>query len=254
VLHIWDQAGVAALMAEHQRIIGHEAKVIKRSGFDKCGIDEFYGTECLDVSVWRFYRTARTLSKSVDILHIHSLYKTCLFTPFSKKILEYHGSDIRTYDSLLNRICRKALRKIVVSTPDLLSLVDAVWLPNPVDTKHFRSNTKNRSAGALYVHNWYEDKAWAEEWAKEKKIELTILDRANNFVMQYADMPDLLNRYTYFLDRKAINSTSKLALEALSCGLKVVCGNGQILEGLPDYHKPENVAKASLKIYEEILE
>ena len=35
ILHIWDQAGVACVLAKYQRRIGHDVKVIKRASFDK---------------------------------------------------------------------------------------------------------------------------------------------------------------------------------------------------------------------------
>jgi len=43
ILHVWDQAGVACVLAKYQRRLGHDVKVIKRAGFDKFKIYSFHG-------------------------------------------------------------------------------------------------------------------------------------------------------------------------------------------------------------------
>ena len=42
MLHIWDQAGVAFILAKFQQMNGNESKVIRVKNADKYGIDEFY--------------------------------------------------------------------------------------------------------------------------------------------------------------------------------------------------------------------
>lgn len=254
ILHVWDQAGVGAVLAKYQRLLGHEAQVIKRYGFDPCGIDEFYNTRCFDVSAWRFYQIARSLAKDFDILHIHSAYKLCLVMPFAKKVIEFHGCDLRGHDSLLNKIGRKMADKIIVSTPDLLEIVeDAVWLPNPVDTDHFVRKGHFKPHTALYVHNWYESAEKAHVLADEYNLDLTVLDRSKGVMIKYKAFPAYLSQFEYFISRHAIRSLSKTALEALACGLKVIRWDGEVLQGLPDEHRPDKVANRTIQIYEEIL-
>ena len=42
-------------------------------------------------------------------------------------------------------------------------------------------------------------------------------------------------------------------MEALACGCKVMNWKGEIIEGLPEEHKVENVVDRLLEIYEDAL-
>jgi hypothetical protein len=42
ILHIWDQAGVACIIAKYQQLEGHNSEVIRISGYDPYGINNFY--------------------------------------------------------------------------------------------------------------------------------------------------------------------------------------------------------------------
>jgi len=68
---------------------------------------------------------------------------------------------------------------------------------------------------------------------------------------KYHELPILFNKIKYFIDRYSIKSLSKTALEALACGCKVVNYKGEIVEKLPNYHKPEFVAESYLRLIEE---
>ena len=174
ILHIWDQAGVAFVLAKYQRLNGHESKAIMVREYDKYGIGKFYNQYVIDATLDDFDQKSVDEAHSADILHIHSrsdmVFKFREKYGNSKKIiLQYHGTDIRgikkqklphrsklsdlavrgifTYrrvrDSILikKRIHSKAQRladAVIVSTPDLLPLVsNAILLPNPIDTDHF---------------------------------------------------------------------------------------------------------------------
>ena len=43
VLHVMDHAGVSGLLAKHQNVLGCDAKVIVRNGYDNNGQQKFYG-------------------------------------------------------------------------------------------------------------------------------------------------------------------------------------------------------------------
>jgi len=135
ILHVWCQAGVAALMAKYQRRLGHTAHVVKGQ---VSSIDRFYGNKQLpelpnphlDRTMQRkvyaslpsvlqssikkfvrftnrslgFYINVRHLAKDYDILHIHSAYKTLFFLPFKPKILEFHGDDVRRHPSFRSKL------------------------------------------------------------------------------------------------------------------------------------------------------
>jgi hypothetical protein len=49
-----------------------------------------------------------------------------------------------------------------------------------------------------------------------------------------------------------IPSLSKTALGALACGLKVVRWNEEVVEGLPEEYKPENVIRRLIEVYSSI--
>ena len=42
ILHVWDHSGVSGVMAKYQRQLNHLVEVVKRKGYDKYGIGEFY--------------------------------------------------------------------------------------------------------------------------------------------------------------------------------------------------------------------
>jgi hypothetical protein len=174
ILHIWDQAGVAFVLAKYQRLQGHDSKAIMVREYDKYGISKFYNQYVIDTTLDDFEQKSVDEAHSADILHIHSrsdmVFKMREKYGNSKKIiLQYHGTDIRgikkqklphrsklsdlavrgifTYrrlrDAILikKRIHPKAqllADAVIVSTPDLLPLVSkAIYLPNPIDKEHF---------------------------------------------------------------------------------------------------------------------
>lgn len=286
ILHVWDQAGVAAVLSKHQRSIGQESYVLTNENYDGLGINKFYRNIRLNFKLRRcasfprilvrifrkinslyistqFYITASRYAKHFDILHIHSVALQVFFVPFKPKILEFHGDDIRLSPSLkkfrfktfLYRIIAFFCKDVYISTPDLVKEIKkANLLPNPVDTEHFvSSNPKNLNGKALYIHNWYEGDVRAKWLSKSHGWQLTILDRANKQHINYEGMPSFLSQFSIFIDRHAIHSLSKTALESLAMGLKVVRWDGKIVEGLPKRHKPENVAKTTLEIYKNVL-
>ena len=184
VLHVWDQAGVGCLMAKYQQLLGHDAEVVMRDEYDG-GCCRYYGfTKFLSGNVdlknlnqlqtpsktWKryiplrvkrfirrvrrmilslkWYWNLREIGKDYDIIHVHSVWKALFLFPFKKKVLEYHGDDVRWKPSRQSKLDRYSTRlfnmvygcfhPIFVSTADLiLEAPNSVWLPNPVDTELF---------------------------------------------------------------------------------------------------------------------
>jgi hypothetical protein len=218
--------------------------------------------------LWVSYPTAKLFwyvlrhHGEYDFLHIHSVWGSILFTFGKSKIVEFHGDDVRrkpTMYSWVRRLPTKLFvnlyglrNKIYVSTPDLVHEVsNGVWLPNIVDTEHFKPMLTNRVAkSALYCSAWYESGVHAKNYAAEHGLNLTVLDRAGGDWVDHRDFPKYLNQFEYYIDRKEIRSLSKTGLEALACGLKVVNWQGTVCEGLPYFHEPKYVAQLSIKIYQ----
>jgi glycosyltransferase involved in cell wall biosynthesis len=179
ILHIWDQAGVACIIAKYQQLQGHNSKVIRISGYDPYGINNFYKNYIFHTRAVEYIEKCIEMAKPADIVHVHSridiLFELRKKYGSSKKIiLHYHGTDIRgsqihkqqTPHSLLSltdillkskRIAKRMLFSkskkqihieaqkladiVIVSTPDLLELVPkGVYLPNPIDIDHFNQN------------------------------------------------------------------------------------------------------------------
>lgn len=116
-LHVWDQAGVACILAKYQRRMqGCQSKVIITSNADKFGIYDFYSgsgnnnsqhdddDDCgiVDVvaSPQDFAEACLRRAEKADIIHVHSRAEMVpvLRKRFGDKkviILHYHGTDIR---------------------------------------------------------------------------------------------------------------------------------------------------------------
>jgi glycosyltransferase involved in cell wall biosynthesis len=214
ILHIWDQAGVAFVLAKYQKLQGHDSKAIMVREYDKYGIGKFYNQYVIDATLDDFDQKSVDKAHSADILHIHSrsdmVFKMREKFGNSKKIiLQYHGTDIRgikkqklphrsklsdlavrgifTYrrvrDAILikKRIHSKAqllADAVIVSTPDLLPLVGkARYLPNPIDTDHFTPGkipSRPERAKALTMDTEATDIQLTLSYCKKNNLKLDI--------------------------------------------------------------------------------
>jgi len=174
VLHIWNPAGVASILAKYQsKILNWKTWVITRKYYDRYNVT-IYG-EAIKCRAFTFKIKALIKALSFNIIHIHAFDE---FIPLLKRlypskkiVLHYHGSDIRGKWKERERFWKKA-DSILVSTPDLLE--DApqhvIYLPNPVDTELFKPMPKLRELRtALYFikHQQGENIKWAIEVAKK---------------------------------------------------------------------------------------
>jgi hypothetical protein len=289
VLHIWDQAGVAFILAKFQQMNGNESKVIRVKNADKYGIDEFYKEYGLFVTTEELVYKSIEEARRADVIHIHSLPEMVInirntYGESKVIILHYHGTDIRGFSgdnsrvfSLRNilkpknivgkirkrRLHIKAQRladRVIVSTPDLIQLVKgSIFLPNPIDTDHFNKKMiKERSVDVyegVLVNSEVTNVELAMNYCKHKKINLNvnIYDRTKNPIY-YKDVPNFLKKYDVyidlrFVDRKLLKNLSKTALEALACGLRVLNYNLEFVDNLPSEHCPTNVVTILSSIY-----
>jgi glycosyltransferase involved in cell wall biosynthesis len=293
ILHVWDQAGVAFVLAKYQRLQGHDSRAIMVREYDKYGIGRFYNKYVIEATLEDFVEKSIGESRSADILHIHS--RSDLVFKFREEfgnskriILQYHGTDIRgikkqklphrsklsdlavrgifTYrrvrDAILikKRIHSQAQRladAVIVSTPDLSPLVsNAIYLPNPIDTDHFRPDkSSSKPERALTMDTEATDIRLTLNYCKEHNVELDIdvYNRIRDPIM-YGDMPALLKKYRLYVDvryvdRKILENLSKTALEALACGLDVLDYKLNRRHGLPVEYDPMNVTSRLETIY-----
>ncbi len=259
VLHIWNTAGVASIMARYQkRLLGWNTWVVMRKVFDRFGLTT-YG-EVIDAGAKMFTARALWMARKFDIIHVHTFDKIVpllkMLYPRKKVILHYHGTDIRNRWREKERYWRRS-DIVLVSTFDLLSGAPShvIYLPNPVDMELFRPMPElRRQRTALHIikREQDEDIDWVRKVARKLDLELTVIDRIKNPI-PHSDLPKVLNKFEYYIDQNYIPALSKTALEALACKLKVVRWDEKIIEGLPEEHNPENVVLELKKIIESLL-
>ena len=218
----------------------------------------------------------------------------------SKKIvLHYHGTDIRGLknknnpdsSTIMNTTTRtksfaakvknrlrlvqmgyfrslrlesqKLANEILVSTPDLLSLLPcAKYLPNPVDVDHFSKDdttlSKVNKKNALTIKTEIGNSEKVLEYCKKNNIDLKIdvFDRTKSPLL-YEEIPNFLKKYDLYVDIRIVNDKilenfSKTALESLACGLKVLNYKLEYIDKLPQMHNPINVVNQLENIYNKI--
>ena len=295
ILHVWDQAGVAFVLAKYQRLRGHDSKAIMVKEYDKYGIGAFYSHFVVQATLENFVQKSIDESRHADILHVHGRSDMVLrfrdeFKDSKKIVLHYHGTDLRgirkqklphrslvsdlavraifTYRNIRDKILiRKRLHShaqtiadaVIVSTPDLISLTNnAIYLPNPIDTDHFRPDkirSQDKNPHALTMETEATDARLTLDQARKynANLDIDVYDRIKNPIM-YSDMPAFLKKYELyvdirFVDGKILENLSKTGLEALACGLDVLDYRMNWLRDLPEENKPNNVASRLLDIY-----
>lgn len=99
ILHVWDQAGVACILAKYQCLRGDESEVLIYKNVDKFGIYDFYREYCRVAEPGNLKNECISLADSFDIIHIHSLPELVLEIkrrfPRKKIFIHFHGTDLR---------------------------------------------------------------------------------------------------------------------------------------------------------------
>lgn len=254
ILYIGNTAGVASIIAKYMdRLFDTRSKVVQRSnrfGFTPYG-------EPWNCGAKMFTLKSLCVAKKFDIVHVNYFDKIVPFLKFlyhkKRVVLHYHGDDIRGKWSLRRKYWSKA-DFVLYSTPELKDKETpetAIWLPTPVDTDLFYpfQHCVKKPNSALSMDNNL-DVEKAKRYARKYGLRLTF----QSLTIPYLGMPKLLNQYEYYIDTKTPgDASSKTGLEALACGLKVINYYGEVMEGLPEEHKPENVVRRVHERYVELL-
>ncbi len=251
ILHIWDQAGVAFVLAKYQTLKGHQSNAIMVKEYDKFGIGKFYSRYIISTTLQEFVQRSIEEARASDILHVHSRSDLVqnlrkVFGDSKRIFLHYHGTDIRgiknqklphrsrvsdlairgifTYRRIRNvalfknRMHSKAQEladRVIVSTPDLLTIVpDSVHIPNPIDKEHFAPNGAVNNNKALTFDTEAIDVKLTLDHCKKKGLDLDIdvYNRIQNPIM-YSDMPSFLKKYGLYIDIRYVDG---ILLENLS--------------------------------------
>lgn len=254
ILHVWNTAGVASVIAKFtDRQFQTRSTVITRRAVDRVGLTT-YGKAYGDGPAVFFLR-ALLMAGSADVVHVHSLDR---IVPWVKRfygkpvVMHYHGTDIEGRWGEKESRWRRA-DYLAVSTPNLLEGApsSAVYLPNPVDTDLFKPRGVDRDPESAVSFRYGMD-AETEEAAKKLGLKLTWADR---WSVSHDEMPDLLSRYSYYIDMRKppghiqARSVGKAALEALATGCRVVDYSGNIIDLLPAENDPAKVVALWHDVY-----
>jgi hypothetical protein len=258
VLHIWSVAGVAEVIAKFMdRVEGTESTVLVRREFDRFG----YNQHSLEDGRYRFSVRVVMASRKADVVQVHNWDR---IIPWVKRFsstpvaVTYHSFNIANEWEERRRYWSPADAKII-ATPGLANQQNgALFIPEPVDTDLFSDAGTHVNGTALTSE--YGATQEAEVLAKERGLELTVLER-DTAPIPHTQMPQLLNRYEYYIDIKRpyktdlpiIQATGKTCLEALACGCKVIRWDGRVLEGLSQDNRPENVAAEYFAVYSKLM-
>lgn len=261
ILHVWDIAGISAILAKYLKKRGYKADVILREGYDKFNILSFYEIKTLELRGKQFLKHAVKMAKDYDIIHIHDLFE--LVPLIQKKyknektiILHYHGTRLRNTPQKERFESEKIADNVIVSTKDLQKILPtATYLPNSIDIEFFHGIPQKENVERKFIikneaYNW---KLISNRINALKLGEVEIIDRQTQFV-PYSKMPELFGKFTTYVDIKYQNGElldvfSTTAMQALACGLTVIDGNGKKWKEFPEEHKPENVIEKLLSIY-----
>lgn len=207
VLHIWDVCGNSQYITEKLTKLGHKSKVITRTEYSRKNLSKYYLRVIINL-----------LSFRADIVHINSWDKGIIlakiFSPKSKIIMHYHGSDI--IDRVVPLRVQLLANKICFSTKNLIdscASYDQCLLPVIIPEMFYYRGC--REEGTTLV-----------------------LDQDNRTI-PYELMPIILSHYEYYRDKKRrpnITSSevlSKTGMEAIQCGTKVITDSGEIVESFP---------------------
>lgn len=263
ILHIWDQASTASVIAKWQRkVFNHSTAVIKNAKHDKLHDTSYYGGFIVK-NKYFFVIKAVFLAKKFDIIHLHDAWFMVvplkILYPKKKIIIHYHGSMVRA--ELKGKSMRlkweKLVDGIIVATPDLIEKEyskQPYYVPNPVDTELFTpySKVENNNALISLKKNQSSSRTLTELSKHGFDVKLECLNQQDK--VDYEKFPTRLAMYEYYADLPVINgelvhANSVTGLQAMAMGLKVISWDYTVSDSLPEYHKPENVVREIEKIY-----
>lgn len=267
ILHVHDIAFVASNFVSGLNEVGVDATLYEIRKFSNPRMPDFvslvinYFLRFIELFRFRLF----IKQNDFDIVHIHfgtfSYLATLNNIPF---YLHVHGTDVRKFINypFLGLIIKAGIKKAIrvfYSTPDLEALIDpyridAIFLPNPIDTEMFKSLEKNfyeeefdvfvvskidKYKGYIEIIRTLEilwqmmpkmkvllfgfGNAMSEELEKninslQKKRSLKVLNP-----IPHEKVPDFLTRSKVIFGQLGTGILTCSELEAMSCGKAVVC-------------------------------
>lgn len=247
-LHVFDTAGVGALLSHELTKMGHNSAVVQLSQLDPFDFGKYYKNTIYCSTDQEVIDTANDMDADHIIVHDYAIYLDRL--KHRTKSIFYHGSQLRHMYGKSD-IDRSA-SAIFISTADLWKERPQALLVNrPVDRSLF-STFDSPKVGGLTITN-------ARHWEliMNELPPNTAVRIRNDKIIPYQEMPLLLDTYNTYYDYKwdyshppkPINEYSITGLQALSMGLRVVTRWDE-QTGFPSFHDSKVVAKEFLKHFE----
>ncbi len=229
VLYLWNTAGALTPVADWLLDHGHQARILMSTEYDLFG-----STSCSDAalmvdSVISYYLEVLRHLLVFQPTHVHinanipSLILARLLKPTTPIVFQYHGIEVRYRDRVHPEMA--LADRVIVSTPDLRDY--GRWYDRPVSKMfYYRGGREPNTAVMFYADYFMEDlRREAKQWCEERNIDLRIIQRGLDPIIPYAEMPQFLSKFEYFMDFKGYGdpeAISRLALEAIACGCKIV--------------------------------
>lgn len=205
ILHVWDICNNAALLTEKLTAAGHPSLVVTRSEYSRKRLIQYYVRVIFHL-----------LTFKADIVHVNAWGKGVLlaklFSPRSKILMHYHGSDI----------LGKQIPFVVILFANLLCV-----------------STKNLMGTGLSIPYWprllpvlIPDEFYYRGGRTPGKIIEISMENRN---IAYELMPFVLSLGEFYRDKKRrpnitnAQVLSKTGREALLCGTKVITDSGEIV-------------------------
>ena len=225
LLQIWDITCSSATLAEYLEDCGWRCKVIVREAFHKhsCS-EEFWDYVRVPGGVGKFcFDVAKTiLSFRPSIILVRQVYEILplvrVIAPFTPLIMQFHGHEVR-YCKTLPWQASLATKRIS-STRDIERWGDYYGTPIHPMFKPPPSGVR-KPGTALFIRINLGAKDCLQEakaFAKDRDLELTVIDRTQGQQIPHIEMPGILQKYEWYLDLKGLTSQyvlSKTAIEFL---------------------------------------
>ncbi|MFW9965281.1 MAG: glycosyltransferase [Candidatus Sifarchaeia archaeon] len=234
VLFVGNTAGAMTPVADWLCAKGHEAIILEVYYNDKYELTSRSPYARMSTSANNFVLSIKKAIQDLNPTHIHvnayysnlPVIKACsLFTPV---IMHYHGIEIR-FRKRIHPTVRLFADKVIVSTPDLKKYGEWYGCPIPKEF-YYRGGRESGTAVIFFgkvlpLADTDEKTRDAEIICNKLGLKLTIINNQKGESVPSSQMPEFLSKFEYLFDFKGLTHSpifSKTALEALSCGVKVI--------------------------------
>jgi hypothetical protein len=234
VLYVGNTAGAMTPVAEWLEAQGHEARILELQYNDVYKLTSRSPYAKMSDSPSEFARSIETAMVEMNPTHVHvNAYYSNLsiiraFSPSVPVIMHYHGIEIR-FRRRIHFTVRLFADKVIVSTPDLRKYGE--WFGCPIPKEYHYCGGREPGTAVMFfgkvlpLANTDEKTRDAEKICERMHLKLTIINNQKGEYVPSSEMPDFLSKFEYLFDFKGLTHSpifSKTALEALSCGVKVI--------------------------------